>query len=44
MFNLDAIKGQAKRFNTDLVIEGMTFQLQVVDGTAAQKKKCVGGG
>lgn len=39
MFNLDAVKGQAKKFNTDLVTEGMTFQSQVVDNRAAPKKK-----
>lgn len=37
MFNLDAVKGQAKKFNTDLVIEGMTFQSQVVDTRATKK-------
>lgn len=38
MFNLDATKDQAKKCNTDLVIEGMTFQPQVVDGKATQKR------
>lgn len=38
MFNLDDIRGQAKKFNMELAIEGMTFQPQVVDGKATQKR------
>lgn len=38
MFNLDAIRVQAKKFNMELAIEGMTFQPQVVDGKATQKR------
>ena len=36
MFNLDAIKGQAKKLDANLLIEGMTFQLHMVDGKTAQ--------
>lgn len=39
MFNLDAIIGQAKKFNTDFIIEVLTFQLQVVDDKRATGKK-----
>ena len=42
MFNLDAIKGQAKKLDASLLIEGMTFQLHMVDDKTAQKTKVWG--
>lgn len=38
MFNLDAIKGQAKKLDANLLIEGMTFQLHMADGEQLKSK------